>query len=655
MLATGTEAQLPAGRPDTSQHFLWFTGHWSKTKKNMFVIGGSIPSGSSITVGGDGSVQISGPAVDAWNKRLDQALKSGQQYIQDLDNPQDNIVPETHQLHQLLEPDAKQQQQDLQDLKIDPKQNILDPGTKPGQSSPTTVNQVAAQYCPQVKADYDEVIGYWKTHAKDKDADLSYPAPPAVDYDCYACDSSLRDKAEQAVDKYVDDFYKEEREHAAKAFAILHQMGLFGLTNGSMDADTYNELFAANKKDPTKSAPCSYMSMDDLSRAALDITIHGYRRAEKMRHDNQKNWQASAAIIKTWATGARNVQLLGCSSGQMDAEFPELAALVGRGVEYYVEKIRQNDWRQIANLTFILSLMRQQALLGNDNDAAFQDFLKRLQRIWNGFKVTIEMAVKIGKDGGYRIAHVKGQGYVIPAFQRDSNQCYKWVVADENSMDILGFYKPSALQTIDCNLIDNEMITPPQAPRMTYVGTKFYKATLQNLDMDFCNPGHDTIVLSGFVPNPTTGGLWQVPMAGQVNLGVNGMDQFFENVEEKKKLADDGEAGHAADQMKQQAEQLKAQMETLKSQMSGPLSRESYEKIMEKFNQARSLSGSGAVAKMLWLDFVLPVKNNDPVLVDKKFDAKDINPQESSVIVYGYYTVHIENTGAGKTKSAPKK
>ncbi|HXD77075.1 MAG TPA: hypothetical protein VN616_04670, partial [Puia sp.] len=282
-------------RPDTSHRFLWFSGHWSTTQKKTFIFtgaggsgagvgagqddgsgagggtgpgGGSGPGGSgpdggsgpggTITISDDGSVHISGPGVDAWNKMVDQALQSEQQFLQQLDNPKDNLDPPTHQLHQLLEPDARQQVKDLQDLKIDPNQNILTPDAKPGQASPPTLNQVTAQYCEQVKADYDEVISYWKAHARDKDADLNYPPPPTFEYDCYACDSTLRNTEQQTVDKYVEDFYKEERRLATKAFGILGQMARLGVDeSGVMDESTYNDLFATNKKNPSRSGACS--------------------------------------------------------------------------------------------------------------------------------------------------------------------------------------------------------------------------------------------------------------------------------------------------------------------------------------------------------------------------------------------------------------
>jgi hypothetical protein len=688
LFVTVAEAQSPA-HADTGHRFLWFTGHWSTTKKNSFIItgtgggglptsggtgpgenppGGSVtppPQGGSVTISGDGSVLISGTGIDAWNRRLDRAIQSQQQYVQQLDNPQDNLDPATHQLHELLKPDAQQQLQETQDLRIDKQQDILSPNTKPGQSaapaaaqssSSPSSSQDIGEYCRQAKADYDQVISWWKTHAKDKEADLTYPPPPTFDYNCYACDSSIRNNCQQTIDNYVRDFFHPEDSLVAKALGILKFMGQHGIESGKgMDEQTYEKFFAANSKDPSQSGACSYLSPDNLAGAALDITRHAYARADKMMRDNRKNFKAVSAIVKTWLTAARNYMLISGNQGFEDRGMTDLGSIVSRAVEYYTDEFRRNDWRQIGNLTYILEMMRQQALLGFNNDATFQDYLGRLERIWNGFKLTIEMDIKIGKDGGYRLTHIKGEGYIMPAFQRDSNQCYKWVMADENSMDCLGFYKPSVLQTIDCHIIDNEIVMPPQVPKMTYVGTRTYKTTLQDLNMNFCNPGHDTIMLSGFTPSPLTAGTWQVPYSSPVNLGVNGMEQFFEDANAKKKLVDDGEAQKASDAMQKQAEQLKTQMEALKSQMTGPQGGASYEKMMELANKARSLATSAGVGKMLWLDFILPVQNNTTVLVDKKFDAKEMNPQESPIIVYGYYTIHIENTGNGKAKTPPKK
>jgi len=623
---------------DTGSHFLWFTGHWSATKKNVFVMA----SGGTVTVGNDGSVQVQTSDLDSWNKKWDQALKSEEQYIQQLDDPKDNLDPSTHQLYQLLKPDAEQRRQEAQDLKIDPKQDILSPDTKPGQApsgqaSPRTIEDAIGDACRTLRPDYDVVINWWKAHRSDKDGDLTYATPPGFDYDCYACDSTIRNKYEQTVDDYIRDFPHPEDSLVRKGLGIMRTMGLIG------------------ESAPSKSKDCSYMDLGQLSSAVHDIAIHLLRRADQMVRDNRKNFRAIHAIARTWCQTFRDVALLTGSTSNEDEGLRELADIAVLAIDHYYDEFRHNDWRQIGNLTWMLDLIRSEALLAGESDSRGMEYVGKLQKIWNGFKLSIEMDVKIGKDGGYRLAHLKGECHIIPAFQRDSNQCYKWVVADENQLDVLGFIKPAGQQSIDCNLIANEIITPPQAPKLVYVGTKKYTATLQSLAMDFCNPGHDTVMLTGFRPNPATAGTWQIPYAGTQNLGVNGMEHYFEDEVAKKKLAVNGDAKKSAEDMKQQAEELKKQMEQLKSQMTGPQAGANYEKMTELFNSTHKLGTAAITGKILWLFFLMPVQNNNNVLVDKRFDAKEINPGEAGAIQYGYYTIHIENDGNGKTKLPSKK
>jgi hypothetical protein len=639
---------------DTSQHFLWFSGHLNPAKKNVFIIAASGGNGGgTITIGNDGAVELKTGGVDAWNKKMDQAEQAEQRFIQQLDDPKDNLDPSTHQLYQLLKPDAEQRKQEMHDLKIDAKQDMMSPETKPGQSKPGSLADAGADACKALKGDYDQVMAYYKSIKGQKDNELTYPPPPAFEYNCYACDSNVRNSYQQTIDNYVRDFFHPEDSLITRGYGIIRQLALLGIEPGKgIPPDLYWDLFSKNKKDPSKSGACAYMDLSGLSEAVLTITIHAFRRADKMMHDNRKakNFKAVEAIAKTWLTGARMVALTTGNTGGEDEGMADLADLLANGIDYYYGEFRKNDWRQIGNLTWMLGLMRQQALLGAKNDQMAMKYLNDLQRIWNGFRLTIEMDVKIGEHNGYRLAHLKGDCHIVPSFQRDSNQCYKWVVADENQMDLLGFIKPAVQPTIDCQLITNELILPPQAPKWVYTGTHKYTSTLQSLSMDFCNPGHDTIQLSGFTPVPATAGTWQIPYSGVQNLGVVGMEQYFEDMMAKKKLADNGEANQAAEEMKRQGEELKKQMDALKNQMTGPQGGANYEKIMELANRSRQLATSPVIGKILWLDFLLPVQNNDAVLVNKKYDAKELNPRLSAVIVYGYYTIHIENKGDGKSK-----
>ncbi len=90
---------LPALAQSTSseQHFLWFTGHWSKTKKNVFITTATTDStesgvmkiggGSSITVNTDGSININSQSIDDWNKTITNGENKLEKSEKEMTNP----------------------------------------------------------------------------------------------------------------------------------------------------------------------------------------------------------------------------------------------------------------------------------------------------------------------------------------------------------------------------------------------------------------------------------------------------------------------------------------------------------------------------------------------------------------------------------------
>jgi len=694
-----------------ANHFLWFTGHWSKSgNKKTFIIdkGGSAkpanpgapnpgptgptpeappapgtppnpgdpadpddppgnpPGGGTITFQPDGTVNLNNGSVDAWNKRMDQALANEQKYLQGLQNPGDNLDPTTYRYHQLMIPDVQQRVNDIKAYKIDPSADMLGSGDNSSPPAPArSVADVVADGCKSVKPIYDEVMNYYNTQVKGHNKDLKYPPPPVTDFDCYSCDSNLRKQYDTTTRNYARDFAKDEIAIARKGFDLLHDLGLVGInTNMVSYPEGLGDLFSKNKKDPSKSGACAFMDIWALSDACYGIAHHVFLRAEKMMYDNKTNYQAAPAIIRTYLEIHRSWCLI---SGQDDdaSVLPMLHNLLNKCIDHYLDELRKDDWRQIANFPLILSMIRDEELMGNESEAKGVSYYNEVVKIINSFKLSVEMEIKIGVNNGYKLAHLKGECHIIPSFQQDSNQCYKWVVADESrqeyGLDGHGFYMAKELQTIDVNLLNTGIVAQGRTPK--YTGTKKYTIRLASLSMDFCHPGNDTIDLTGFTANPPTAGTWLWPNGAVSTEGEVGMEQYFEDVNAKKRFANDGEAQKAKDDLKTQAEKLRIQMEALKAQMSSGQAAappgggsssspgSNYEKMMEFKQQALSKIATPIIAKLLFLNFLLPVRNNDPVLVDKRFNAKEINPQEANVIVYGYYTIHIENDANG----APQK
>jgi hypothetical protein len=707
----------PPGSPGLwdDNHFLWFTGHWSKSgNRPVFVIDkgngssgnpvpgapasasppsgtppagtdpqgtspggppntgtppsdppdpetppGNPPAGGSITVNPDGTMSLGNSNVDDWNKRMDKALDGEQKYLKGLQDPGPNLDPTTYHLHQLLIPGAQQRVDDIKSYRIDPSSDMLgnDKPAKPGPGR--TVADGVGEDCQAMKADYNEVMNWYTSQVKNHRNNLPYPKPPEIDYDCYACDSSLRTQYDTTLRNYARDFAKEEIDILNKGYKILGAMGTVNIDERTVSyPPDLSDLFKKSK-DPSKAGPCAYLDVWDLSTACHDIAYHIYRRAEKMLYDNRSNYKTGRAVLLAYIRIAGEWNKVG---GQKeDASAWKVAQdLAEKIVRHYLDELRKNDWRQIANFPLLLSLARDRELMGSEDGKESDDLYKEVVHIINGFKLSVDMDIKIGVNDGYKLAHLKGQCHIIPSFQQNQNQCYKWVVADLNrkepGVDGEGIYMARDLQTIDVNLLATEIVAPGRTPK--YSGTKKYTTRLVSLSMDFCHPGNDTIDLTGFTANPPDAGTWLWPNGAVTTEGEIGMEQYFENTNDKKRFANDGEAKKAKDDLKTQAEKLRVQMEALKAQMTsgqaaGPPGA-NMEKMMELKQQALSKVAEPAMAKMLFINFLLPVQNNSTALVDdKKFNAREINPQEAKAIVYGYYTIRIENTVNGGSSQTP--
>jgi hypothetical protein len=617
-----------------STRFLWYTGHWSTTKKNVFIVG---TPGSTLTIGDDGAIHVSGGSVDAWNKWVDQAQKTVDQTVQLLNNPADNQDPATHILYEMMTADADSQKVRVARLKIKPTEDLLSQDLR---DVPLRKDQVT-EYCRQAESTFEEVMAFYENNIKNQDDNLKVPPPPQFDYDCYSCDSTLRDEYEKRITEYVLNFREPEHTIIQKAFVVLHKLAISGFL---IDQGGLNNFEG-----------CGYLDIEELSNAAYQTARHLHMRGDKLVSDNASNFQAATAITRVYLGIQRDWLLLaGGTPGTTDM-LGELDKLYGKAVDHYMDELKHNDWRQIGNLPIIISTMRDYELLGGKD---YTGYLGQLQKIMNGFELSIDMNIKIGNEIAHKWAHLKGKCHIMPEFSQDKDRCYTWVVAQEDLLSEYGMLRKQTRQTIDCQLITNELTTPPPAPKITYTGTKKYTVELKGLRMDFCHPGHDTIFLNRFTPNPADAGIWTTPYSPPQNLGVNGMEEFFESIQEKEEESQSGETSRTAKDLEQQARAIQAQMKAINDAQAAAKAgtangENAQEKIQEETDKLQALTTTPALATALYISLLLPVQNNNSVLVDKPFSAKEINPGKASEVILGTYTVHIENNENGKTKTLP--
>lgn len=641
---------------DAAHQFFWFHGHWNPANKKQFIIdkdSNSVPgsgavSGGTVTLRADGSMQLNTGSANDWNKKIDEALKKIDDWETKLENPASADVA-TFDLSKILLADVKEDKHQYENYKIDPKQDVLNPAKE--QQAKNNINKDVAAYCQKIKPTYDAIMDFWDAHKKDKDPDLHIPPPPEFEYNCYACDSSVRKTYDTTIEHYVRDFFHPEDSLINQGFSILREFYFMGLGPEGQGAsgpfENIPDLFHKDKKDLSKSGLCSYLDLYKLSDVVHKIANHAYRRSQELVRRYKNDFKAATAIINTSCSGASGWASLG---GQVNDDdlFAELSTLIQKNFEFYYNKLSQHDWKQIANIPYMFTLIRDYALfLGQPESSDFKDLMKKVSQVLNNFHLNIEMDIKIGKDGGYELCHLKGETKIAPDFVQTENQCYRWVVVEDQPTEITDDLKvpvKKSSQKIDVDLLTNEIIAPsPLIPK--YIGTKKYYSLLKNLKMDFCNPGNDSILLTSFIPSPdANAGIWKIPNAPQIlTLGIMGMDHFFQDASKMQQEAKSGQAKTEAEDMKRNAEEMKAKMEALASQMGNGKSKTDLNKYIELQKMATQMqdkSNNKTISPIFSIGFQLPVDNNDTI-VNKKFDAKEVNPREAETVVYGYYTVKV--------------
>jgi hypothetical protein len=636
---------------NSEQHFLWFTGHWSSSKKNTFITDAytdstdagvmKMPGGTSITVNSNGSVNINSSDVDNWDSKIDNGEKDLEKTIKELTDPSNEMQEWAYHFNQATIPLLDSLQSEWASYKIGKKEDILNPEQQNKTPAPS-IESIAAQFCRQAQPKYQVIIDFYNAHKNDKSYNI--PPPPQFDLTCSACDTDLVKKQAKEDSIYENNFFKPENKLIEDGLAIERSLMLLGLNQGVYKGNTpaydqYVNLFHKDKNDPSKSGPCAYLDNYELNKAIAFLIMRQYNKAEKLLLDNRDNFRSAKAVIETFLTAARNCGISGFS---VDSHFDVIGSVVKKAFDYYYNKlVKDHDWSQIANIPSLISLARNYKLV-TDQDIN-DNMISELVKILNGFHLNIEMDIKVGKDQGYIIAHLKGQTKIAPEFNFAGDTCYQWVVTEDQPNHLGEPVKKSSMR-INVDLLDNEIVIPKGRP--TYIGTKKYWCMMEQLKMDYCHPGKDTILLTGFIPDPNAmAGAWQYPYSASVPLGINSLDHYFQDVNKMQQLAESGAAQQQAEIAKDQAEKLVAQMKAMQQKMGNqrsPSQIGNYQQMMNTFAKTQQSFNNQNLSPILYIDFPLQIQNNITTLFKKRFDAKEVNPRVAEAVIYGYYTVDIE-------------
>lgn len=651
-----------------STHFLWFTGHWSKTKKNVFITtattdstaGGIIKmsAGNTVTIQKNGSVTIGGAGIDDWNKKIDDGEKKLDETEKQMQSPGEEISEWSHHFNEVEQPLLDTIKARWVENKVDKKNDILSPNKDQSkESSPEEkniqkfINDLTKACNETIRPTYQELVNFYNAHKYDKESDYNNPAPPEYEFQCAACDEDAEKNYDEACEKYVENFFKPESGLIKNGLGLIRSLILIGKDQDFGDSFGLGDPIVQKKVDQvfSKSGPCSFLnnkSTDSLNKIVNWLIKRCLWRAQKLVKDYKDNYKVIHPVAEVYLSAARQNALIGSEDVSLDANGDLSKMFYNAFNHYYLNLTEKHDWSQLANIPIIFGLVKQYALLGNKiND---QEILSKVLKILNSFVLNIEMDIKVGKDdGGYMLTHLKGTAKIAPEFKLGADSCYEWVVT-EDKPDEIGQPLKKGSQKIELNLLDNEVVTPQNAPH--YTGTKKYFTTLSQLKMDYCHLGKDTILLGSFIPEPNPmAGTWIYPNDPQpVPAGIFSMEHYFQDINKMKQVAQSGEAQQQANILKEQAEKMATQMKALAGQMNGKRDASqiaNYQKMSDMMNQAREMTNNIKIAPITYIDFPLQIQNNTTVLVHKRYDAKEINPSMADKIVYGYFTVDVEYKG----------
>lgn len=598
----------------------WFVGKWQGKifKIDSSFMGGG--TGGSVVIEPDGKIEIATPENKLWDQKIDDQVKQIDKEVEQVNSSirKDESLYQFH-MAEGIDKELNNVKHMFQSYKSEPSKTN-DPVAKS--------KSAIAEACVKLKPRYMEIVDFAAAHRKDKHFDL--PPAPVANYDCWMCDKDKRDTYDTLVAHYVKDFFQEDGAMIRDALGMLQQLALLGytdqgselnLTGGSHSSRGFDvsDLFHNDKNNPSKSGVCAYMDAYQLSDAIMIIAQRSVRKAEQLFNDNRKNYYALEPVIEIYLGAIRNVNMLGMPISDNSA-----LAEIGESVRALYQKMRdklliEKDYSQIGNIPLILGLDRQVAMLGGSSADQWQELLNFCH-----FKLTYEVDIKEGANGGYIIAHYKAQAKVVA--ELDSIKCVTFQLDKSEEANI------------HATLITNEMTAP--GPHPVYAGTMKGKSPLPIFNFHFCRSGVDTLKLNYLQPDGVA--IWNVPQSRPLNAFMLVSENVFKNPGEAEAEAieiKDNASGLKNSIMVDEAEVKKKIAELQKKGLPPMQMAAEIKKIMEmqQSNTVQTINAAG----MLMLP--VTVQNKSSVLVKQTFDAKQMNPLISKGLVYGYIHITFEH------------
>jgi hypothetical protein len=573
---------------------MWFVGTWKN--KTTFLVDSNLMNGAKggiLIINPKMQIEISTPGIDSYNKAMSNDIKA---ISENGETVADGITKEggvsqaglvqktTMQLNGLRE--------EYKELKV--------------KNSDLELSGGANRSCNTMAQTYQEIVAFYEAHKLEKKYNL--PPPPEADYfDCWSCNPQKQIDFSKKVEDYVALFAGEEREYMISALQILKDLNI--------------SLYVTST--PANTSVCA---IDGYKLATILFWLSGRRSgmSKQLLKENINNYKAVDPVSAVCLRINRDANLLSASGDPMEL-FGNIASLYGKLYHEWERRLfKEYDYKLLSEVPLMFRISKQMALLtGSSDDGRLEELIYHTGH----FKLTLEMDVKMGKNGGYIISHLKGVSKMI--YEIDSVDCIH-IVPDWKANTASGITNWNSVTMTVKNL---EMITPKGDPPV-YIGTKNYISLAPKLKLNFCRQPDDSVYLQGFNPDPIDKGIWRLPKVPPAKMGLMGADRIFCDIDDLQNSTAQMQAPALDKQALTEIEKLAADIH------KNGVTADKMKKIQSL--QAKALQpASGMVLNAANFRFAVNTAK-DRILINQRFDAKQINPQLSEGVVYGYFTIQLE-------------
>ncbi|MEO9022520.1 MAG: hypothetical protein ABI237_08335 [Ginsengibacter sp.] len=491
--------------------------------------------------------------------------------------------------------------------------------------------------CPAKEIQYKDIMNFIKQHEHDKSFNVT--PPPTMDYEnCWSCHPSKQSQYDTLVEHYYENTFKEEIKLTKEALGLARQESLLGMdndprwaTNDPFTQELDNAL--GSSKHPTA---CTWMRSDDPMKAAQEIVEIAFRKADYLFHTYRKDFSRLSCVTRCLLRMTRQRELITGDESDGDYVLGEARNAVSYFCSIYTERIfLKEDFTQWPNMKFLMGLVRQSALLGNElvGNNVFNDFQK-----YDRFKLSMDVNVKAGKGDDYEIIHLQGDNYVALVPDSDTLQCLRMVEASDNNPLVSGSKKGE----LKMKLLDAELTGPGPTPK--FVSPHDWQTALPTFILHDCDNGKDSMSVNPFYSEGNVKETWSYPQIGNRPTPlIQGMlGAIFSTKTEVEHMQDP----KVQEEMKEKIMANSKQIQAMLAQMQQEVAKNG--KVhnavnMQKISDIQALMHkSTSVMPDLGgrLTLETPIHNPGPTMIDITYDGKK-DSEAKDAIIYATYKLKM--------------